>query len=321
MTILRKYAIIVTDLLQINFNFFEKGDSENMRKMRFVAAAVIVWCMVVLLSGTAQAAGRTVTEGTKQECVKNTKAVKNTKDRKKNSKQTEKTAAGQKNRMQTGKSAAGQKNRMRTGKSAAGQKDQKSTGKVSAGNTEKTQSGTKEKCRDGQSGRMNTLAKKLGALVKRDVSYSALSNYKVGKTISGKLKRYTQEELRYMTCIIYCEARGECYAGKKAVGIVVMNRVKDEQFPDTVEDVIYQSGQFTPARSGSLSRALAIYDRQEQNGRVKGTMKKCMKAAKSALTGSTTVQVRGRQKQMKSYLFFSRYIPDAAYSIGAHQFK
>lgn len=266
-----------------------------MKKMGFVAAVAIAWCMAVLLSGTVQAAGKTVTDGTKQECVKNTKAAKNTKNRKKSGKQTDKTADGRKRQMRTGR--------------------------ASAGNTDKNRNGIKGKRRDGQTGTKNTLAAKLSALVKRDVSCSAASNHQVGKTISGKVKRYTQEELRYMTCIIYCEARGECYAGKKAVGIVVMNRVKDEQFPDTVEDVIYQSGQFTPARSGSLSRALAIYDRQEQSGRVKGTMKKCMKAAKSALTGSTTVQVRGRQKQMKDYLFFSRYIPNAAYSIGAHQFK
>ena len=132
---------------------------------------------------------------------------------------------------------------------------------------------------------------------------------------------YTQSELRYMTCIIYCEARGESYAGKKAVGIVVMNRVKDDQFPDTIKNVIYQSGQFTPVRNGSLSNALNLYDQQKENGKIKGTMRKCMKAAKSVLNGSTTVKINGKKKQMKNYLFFSRYIPNAKYSLGGHQFR
>ncbi len=132
---------------------------------------------------------------------------------------------------------------------------------------------------------------------------------------------YTESELRYMTSIIYCEARGESYAGKKAVGIVVMNRVKSNKFPNTVKKVIYQSGQFSPVSNGSLAKALKEYDKQKRKGKMKGAMKSCMKAAKEALKGSTTVKVKGKKKQMKKYLFFSRYIPNAKYSLGAHQFK
>lgn len=140
-------------------------------------------------------------------------------------------------------------------------------------------------------------------------------------TKDKKEKNYTARELRYMTAIIYCEARGESYAGKKAVGIVVMNRVKSNKFPDSVKEVIYQRGQFSPVRNGSLNRALCQYDKQKRAGKMKGPMKNCMKAAKSALVGSTTVKVKGKSKQMKKYLFFSRYIRNAKYSLGAHQFK
>ncbi len=140
-------------------------------------------------------------------------------------------------------------------------------------------------------------------------------------TKDKKKNSYTQSELRYMTTIIYCEARGESFAGKKAVGIVVMNRVKSSKFPDSIKEVIYQRGQFSPVRNGSLNKALGIYDEQKKSGKIKGTMKSCMKAAKQALEGSTTVKVKGKKKQMKKYLFFSRYIPNAKYSLGAHQFK
>lgn len=134
-------------------------------------------------------------------------------------------------------------------------------------------------------------------------------------------KQYTEKELRYMTTIIYCEARGESYAGKKAVGIVVMNRVRSKKFPNTVKEVIYQSGQFSPVRNGSLNQALSLYDKQKKAGKIKGTMKTCQKAAKEALEGSTTIKVKGKKKQMKKYLFFSRYIANAKYTLGAHQFK
>lgn len=137
----------------------------------------------------------------------------------------------------------------------------------------------------------------------------------------AKKKKYTASELRYMTAIIYCEARGESYQGKKAVGIVVMNRVRSTKFPDTIKKVIYQSGQFAPVRNGSLNRALDLYDSQNKKGKIKGTMKTCMKAAKEVLNGSTTVTVNGKKKEMKNYLFFSRYVSGAKFQLGAHQFK
>jgi spore germination cell wall hydrolase CwlJ-like protein len=124
-----------------------------------------------------------------------------------------------------------------------------------------------------------------------------------------------------MTSIIYCEARGESYAGKKAVGIVVMNRVRSKEFPNNVKDVIYQKGQFSPVRNGSLNKALSKYDTQLEKGKFKGSMKDCRAAAKAVLEGSTKVTVNGKAKQMKSYLYFSRYIPNAKYKLGAHQFK
>lgn len=138
---------------------------------------------------------------------------------------------------------------------------------------------------------------------------------------SNSNKKYTDSELRYMTSIIYCEARGESYAGQKAVGIVVMNRVRSNKFPNSVKEVIYQSGQFSPVRNGHLKKALKLYDKQMKKGEIEGDMKTCMSAAEEALEGSTIVRVKGNNKQMKNYLFFSRYIRNAKYQLGAHQFK
>lgn len=57
-----------------------------------------------------------------------------------------------------------------------------------------------------------------------------------------------------LASIIFCEAGNQPYEGQVAVGAVVMNRVRSSAFPGTVEEVIYQSGQFTPALTGWLDQ-------------------------------------------------------------------
>ena len=82
------------------------------------------------------------------------------------------------------------------------------------------------------------------------------------------------DEVTLLAAIIQCEAGGEAYEGQVAVGAVVMNRVKSSRFPNTIEGVIYQKGQFTPVQTGVLARRLA------------GTIKQsCYDAAREALAG------------------------------------
>ncbi len=49
------------------------------------------------------------------------------------------------------------------------------------------------------------------------------------------------------------EARGEPYEGQVAVGAVILNRVKDPNFPNTVAGVIYQPGAFTAVSDGQIN--------------------------------------------------------------------
>ncbi|ACL22430.1 cell wall hydrolase [Desulfitobacterium hafniense] len=55
----------------------------------------------------------------------------------------------------------------------------------------------------------------------------------------------TQEELELLARVIHAEARGEDFEGQVAVGAVVLNRVEDQRFPNTIHDVVYQPGAFT----------------------------------------------------------------------------
>ena len=65
----------------------------------------------------------------------------------------------------------------------------------------------------------------------------------------------TDEELELMAAIVHAEAGNQDLTGKRLVADVVLNRVNDEAFPDTVEDVIYQKNQFSPVANGSLAKA------------------------------------------------------------------
>lgn len=66
----------------------------------------------------------------------------------------------------------------------------------------------------------------------------------------------TDSDQYLLGAIIQCEAGGESYDGKLAVGSVVINRVKSSYFPNSVSGVIYQSGQFSPVASGRLAYRL-----------------------------------------------------------------
>ena len=63
----------------------------------------------------------------------------------------------------------------------------------------------------------------------------------------------TLDNITLMARIIEAEAKGEGADGKVAVGNVILNRIKDENFPDTLEAVIYQPKQFQPVSNGAIN--------------------------------------------------------------------
>lgn len=64
----------------------------------------------------------------------------------------------------------------------------------------------------------------------------------------------TAYERDLLARIVYAEARGESYQGKVAVAHVVLNRVDSHNFPNSIESVIYQSGQFQPVSNGAINQ-------------------------------------------------------------------
>ena len=90
---------------------------------------------------------------------------------------------------------------------------------------------------------------------------------------------FADGDLYLLANLIYCEAGGEPYEGKLAVGAVVINRMLSSVYPDTVVGVIYQRKQFSPVGSGRL--ALALNDNKANAD--------CYRAAEEAMSGMSNV--------------------------------
>lgn len=60
------------------------------------------------------------------------------------------------------------------------------------------------------------------------------------------------DEIYLLAKIICAESGYESFKGQVAVGNVIINRVKDSRFPNSIREVIYAPHQFTPAGDGSL---------------------------------------------------------------------
>ena len=64
-------------------------------------------------------------------------------------------------------------------------------------------------------------------------------------------KPYTDEDLYILSHIISAEA-GNCSEDMMlSVGSVVLNRVRDDRFPNTIEEVVFQQGQYSPTWNGA----------------------------------------------------------------------
>lgn len=99
----------------------------------------------------------------------------------------------------------------------------------------------------------------------------------------------TTDEVLLLAALIQCEAGGEKYEGQVAVGAVVLNRVRSSRYPNSITDVIYSPGQFTPAGNGKVDAVLA-----------RGPKETCIKAAQEALNGTDYTNGAVSFRQTKS---------------------
>ena len=74
-----------------------------------------------------------------------------------------------------------------------------------------------------------------------------------GNSSSSSSNNSNSNNVNLVAKAIYGEARGEPYVGQVAVGAVIMNRVKNSSFPNTIAGVIYQSGAFDAVSDGQIN--------------------------------------------------------------------
>ena len=99
------------------------------------------------------------------------------------------------------------------------------------------------------------LARALELDVKWNASSRSVNLTKATWTLVDAENYYNPDELYWLSRIIEAEAGGEILEGKIAVGNVVLNRVKDSRYPNTIYGVIFDFKhgiQFTPAYTGTV---------------------------------------------------------------------
>lgn len=70
--------------------------------------------------------------------------------------------------------------------------------------------------------------------------------------VGGIAVGYKNSDITLLARLVSAEAKGEPYRGQVAVAAVVLNRIKSSSFPNSIPDVIYQSGAFSPVADGSI---------------------------------------------------------------------
>lgn len=119
------------------------------------------------------------------------------------------------------------------------------------------------------------------------------------KEAQEQVQQIQQTQSELLASIIFCEAGNQSFTGQVAVGAVVLNRMANAAYPDTMEEVIYQPGQFCPAGSGWLDRVRST----------DGYTESAMQAAEAALAGENPIG---------DCLYFDQ--GGYGYQIGAHYF-
>lgn len=97
-----------------------------------------------------------------------------------------------------------------------------------------------------------SLAESLGCSLEEEPETGTLRMQRSGSLPTSPT--YPEEDLYWLSRAIYAEAGNQPMAGRIAVGTVILNRVAHESFPDTVREVIFAPGQFSPVENGTIYR-------------------------------------------------------------------
>ena len=95
----------------------------------------------------------------------------------------------------------------------------------------------------------------VGKATYKALGMTASYNLLVGSSSSNSAgtNGYSSSDVYLLAKTIYAEGRGEPYTGQVAIGAVVLNRVKNSAFPNTISGVVYQKHAFTAVTDGQIN--------------------------------------------------------------------
>lgn len=85
---------------------------------------------------------------------------------------------------------------------------------------------------------------------------------------ANMVKNLSETELAVLERIVEAEAGGEGIYGKILVANVVLNRVNNKDFPDTIKSVVFQKGQFSPIMDGRYDKVKISKETKEAVAKV-----------------------------------------------------
>ncbi|MFC7748198.1 spore cortex-lytic enzyme [Lentibacillus kimchii] len=85
-----------------------------------------------------------------------------------------------------------------------------------------------------------------------DTNSDTNNHNKAEPNASNVPQDYSQNDIQLMANAVHGEARGESFVGQVAVAAVILNRVENSSFPNSVSGVIFQPGAFTAVADGQI---------------------------------------------------------------------
>ncbi|MDP9138291.1 MAG: cell wall hydrolase, partial [Pseudomonadota bacterium] len=115
------------------------------------------------------------------------------------------------------------------------------------------------------------------------------NNFRVGDALKRKVQAQRRFQLAEQDCLaraVYFEARSEPEMGQLAVAKVILNRVKDPNYPKTICGVIYQGAN----RNNSCQFSFAC-DGQSDQPTVRASWKQARRVAAKAMAGDRSIEI------------------------------
>ena len=121
---------------------------------------------------------------------------------------------------------------------------------------------------------------------------------------------YSDSDYNVLLRIVQAEA-GNCdVEGRVMVANVILNRVGDDSFPNTITNVVYQKHQFSPVANGSIKRCRVTAETVEAVERA---------LAGEDLTGGALYFMNRRASSKKNISLFDRHL-ELLFKHGSHEF-